>query len=67
MKIIYKYNIEYTLMGNIQTIIEKMDDNQKLEFLIKEGFLNDEIIQLYRQKLVTIDDIHEYLFDNTKN
>lgn len=54
-------------MGNIQTIIEKMDDNQKLEFLIKEGFLNDEIIQLYRQKLVTIDDIHEYLFDNTKN
>ena len=49
-------------MGNIQQSLEKMDSNTKLEFLVKEGLLNDEIIQLYRQGIIDINDIHDYLF-----
>jgi len=51
-------------MGNIQQSLEKMDSNTKLEFLVKEGLLNDEMIQLYRQGIIDINDIHNYLFNN---
>jgi hypothetical protein len=49
-------------MGNIQQTLEKMDSNAKLEFLVKEGLINDEMIQLYRQGILDIKDIHDYLF-----
>ena len=49
-------------MGNIQQILEKMYSNAKLEFLVKEGLINDEMIQLYRQVILDIKDIHDYLF-----
>ena len=50
-------------MGNTQFLIENMNDNDKLEFLIKEGFLNDEIIQLFRSGIMTSKDIQNYIFD----
>ena len=41
-----------------------MDSNQKLELLIKEGLINDEKIQMYRNGIIYIEDIHNYLFNS---
>jgi hypothetical protein len=51
-------------MGNIQQILSSMNDNQKIEFLIKEGLLCDEIIQLYRNGTISYPCIEKYVFDN---
>ena len=49
-------------MGNVQPIIDKQNDNQKLEYLISKGLLNDEVIQLYRNGDLSLKDIHKNIY-----
>ncbi len=51
-------------MGNIQHIIASLDDNQKLEFLIKEGLVCDELITLFRDGRITYKCIETYVLEN---
>lgn len=51
-------------MGNIQPFIQNMNENDKFEFLIKEGLLNDEIIQLFRNGTMTSNEIYTYVFSS---
>ncbi len=51
-------------MGNIQHIISSLDDNQKLEFLIKEGLICDELISLFRDGSIPYKCIETYVLEN---
>jgi len=53
-------------MGNIQPIIDNMYENEKLEFLITQGLINDELIQLFRNGTMTSKDIQNYVIESIK-
>ena len=48
-------------MGNAIAIIENKSDNEKIEYLRKEGLLNDEIIKLYFEGNMSVKDIIMYM------
>jgi hypothetical protein len=58
-------------MGNSQSIIkdqvvkliEKMDDGEKIEYFRKNGLLNDELLQMYRNGTIRSDEIECILFE----
>jgi hypothetical protein len=43
-----------------------MNDNDKLEYFIKEGLLNDELILLYRNGILTSKEIQDYIINTIK-
>ena len=50
-------------MGSTYSFIEKMNDNDKLQHFIKEGLLNDELILLYHNGILTSKEIQDYILD----
>ena len=47
-------------MGNSASLIEE-NANEQLEYFIKEGLLNDELVQLYRNGTMTSNEIKQYI------
>ena len=51
-------------MGNAIEIMDNKSDNEKLEYLRSEGLLNDEMITLYREGNMTLQEITNYIANN---
>ena len=47
--------------GNTRELMDAMSDDEKMKYLIQNGKVNDEMIQLYRDQVMSPIEIYDYV------
>uniref|UniRef100_A0A6C0E4H2 Uncharacterized protein n=1 Tax=viral metagenome TaxID=1070528 RepID=A0A6C0E4H2_9ZZZZ len=53
--------------GNTRELVDTMPDEDKMKYLIQTGKVNDQMIQLYRDQIMTPIEIYEYAVGKREN
>ena len=53
--------------GNTRELMDAMSDDEKMKYLIQSGKVNDQMIQLYRDQVMSPIEIYEYVIGKREN
>lgn len=53
--------------GNTRELMDAMSDDEKMKYLIQSGKINDELVQLYRDQVMSPIEIYEYVIGKREN
>lgn len=53
--------------GNTRELMDAMSDDEKMKYLIQSGKVNDQMVQLYRDQVMSPIEIYEYALGKREN